>query len=450
MSPIVQKLLALTLCSGALLFDDSCALLHCHSKQLIASTSRGHRLSLTTSAGNDETNEKKVGGGISNTDKRVGSLESKKSSLIGEPQIFSKQALFGNGYNAVTISAVDEEFSAASIRQKNLPKGIERLQPSTLVKKTSINNDGDNETESDEYEIVDKFRFKIDADTLRNAISQKQSLKARQELLSTAGSDVVSLSKQEVLFDAAFLDKLTSSGTLDESGDSTVLRVQLDYDEFESMIQTATPLAEQKEEEGEGNKSTPTFDGDDNAALFSSNPVFFGRQTRRDRKDSLQYSSSRMDEAEAFLAQSSSSSSFQSMSDDGWKDRDDSKQAYSSYQAKMEKLSFPLPARLSSQNNNYNSTLLLESLTQPTTSRKGGIFSILGWAGDLLIPFLISTYFLLTSSNPTFLLSMLLLLLLLPSTSWLVSEVHDGCRDDCHAAATRRTLLDRCDTTSSR
>ena len=380
MCPTVQQLLALTLFSGALLFD-TFALLHCPPpKRLIAGTSRGHRLLLTTSAG-DETNEKNA-----ETINREESLTSatKKLPSIGEPQIFSKQALFGNGYNAVTVSAVDEEFSAAAIGQKNLPKGIERLQPSELVKKKPMNNDGENETEADEYEIVDKFRFKIDADTLQNAILQKQSLKARQELLSTVGSAFVPLSKQEVSFDASFLEKLASFGTLDESGDSTILRVQLDYDEFESMVH-ATQLAEQ-EPEGEGNESTHT-DGDnddDVAALFSSNPVFVDRQMRRDRKNSLQYSSSRMDEAERFLAQSSSS--FTTMTDGGWKDHaDSSHRPYpSSDQRNKEKSAILTPTKSLVQDSNYNSSFLLESVLQPFTNpRKAGILTILGLAGDL-------------------------------------------------------------------
>ena len=376
----VRQLLALAVYSGAL-FSDSCALILRPPRQLtVVTTSRGIQLLLMASNGDDERNEKGLDGWNSAVNKPEETTKSKKPSPIGEPQIFSKQALFGNEYNAVTVSAVDEEFSAAAIGQRNLPKGIERLQPSELVKKTSVNNDGaNNGTEADEYEIVDKFRFKIDADTLRNAILQKQSLNARQELLSSVGSDVVPLSKQEVSFDAAFLEKLTSSGTLDESGDSTILRVQLDYDEFESMVHTSQ-LAEQEQGDEEENQST--LDDNDIAALFGPNPVFVDRQMRRDRKKSLQYSSSRMDEAERFLAQSSSSSpssSFEAMIDDERKDRTGSEQAYPSDRANFGMSAILTPASSSLQSNN---SLFMESLLQPITSRKVGILNILGLTGD--------------------------------------------------------------------
>ena len=376
----VRQLLALAVYSGAL-FSDSCALILRPPRQLtVVTTSRGIQLLLMASNGDDERNEKGLDGWNSAVNKPEETTKSKKPSPIGEPQIFSKQALFGNEYNAVTVSAVDEEFSAAAIGQRNLPKGIERLQPSELVKKTSVNNDGaNNGTEADEYKIVDKFRFKIDADTLRNAILQKQSLNARQELLSSVGSDVVPLSKQEVSFDAAFLEKLTSSGTLDESGDSTILRVQLDYDEFESMVHTSQ-LAEQEQGDEEENQST--LDDNDIAALFGPNPVFVDRQMRRDRKKSLQYSSSRMDEAERFLAQSSSSSpssSFEAMIDDERKDRTGSEQAYPSDRANFGMSAILTPASSSLQSNN---SLFMESLLQPITSRKVGILNILGLTGD--------------------------------------------------------------------
>lgn len=262
--------------------------------------STGNRLWLTTAAADDETG----GGSGSNDD------GSRLQNRIHEPEIYSKQILFGNGYNAVTVSAVDEEFSAEAIGQRNLPKGIERVQPSELMKKETQNDGMSEESAANDYEIVDKFRFKIDPDALRSAILQKKSLKARQELTPSTGAaslqgDNVPLSAQEISFDASFLEKLAANAVVDDSSGSVVVRLQLDYDEFERMVNNDSDdgvvmyTADDEQEDDED--SIDDSDDDVVTALFNSNAAFVDRGQARNRRDLLQYSSSRMEQAERFI-----------------------------------------------------------------------------------------------------------------------------------------------------
>jgi hypothetical protein len=178
--------------------------------------------------------------------------------------------------------------------------------PSELVRteKRRIRNEktgtyqleSDIEQEEDSYEIVDKFRFFIDPDSLRNAIMQKTSLKMRQSS-STETSDQNSdireenESNKEITMDQSLLDKLASGeAVIDDTGENTIIRLTLDHDDFAAMI------------DNEGNEESYDDDDDDyDEDIYSSVSTYMSREEKIKNKDSMVYSTARMAEAESSL-----------------------------------------------------------------------------------------------------------------------------------------------------
>ena len=91
--------------------------------------------------------------------------------------------------------------------------------------------------EEDSYEYVDKFRFKVDADSLRAAIMQKTKLIATQQSSSFASSSPDKRSSDDdnsdgadsdnmgdITFNHALLDKLTTEAIIDDTGEKTTYR----------------------------------------------------------------------------------------------------------------------------------------------------------------------------------------------------------------------------------
>jgi hypothetical protein len=172
--------------------------------------------------------------------------------------------------------------------------------PSELVRseKRKIRNEktgtyqleSDIEQEEDSYEIVDKFRFFIDRDSLRNAIKQKTSLKMRQNsLMETAleGDE----SNNEVTMDQSLLDKLASGeAVIDDTGENTIIRLTLDQDDFSAMID--------KGNEGSSDDDDDDYDDED---IYTSGSTYISREEKIKSKDSMIYSTARMNEAESTL-----------------------------------------------------------------------------------------------------------------------------------------------------
>lgn len=170
--------------------------------------------------------------------------------------------------------------------------------PSKLIRaeKRKIRNEktgtyqleSDLEQEEDSYEIVDKFRFFVDPDSLRNAIMQKTSLKMRQTS-STETSDQNSESSKEITMDQSLLDKLASGeAVIDDTGENTIIRLTLNHDDFAAMI------------DNEGNEESYDDDDDDyDEDIYSSISTYISREEKIKYKDSMVYSTARMTEAES-------------------------------------------------------------------------------------------------------------------------------------------------------
>jgi hypothetical protein len=148
--------------------------------------------------------------------------------------------------------------------------------------------ESDIEEEEDSYEIVDKFRFFIDPDSLRNAIMQKTSLKMRQSSPMEAALEGDE-SNNEFIMDQSLLDKLASGeAVIDDMGENTIIRLTLDQDDFAAMID---------------NERNDRFsnDDDDDQDIYSSGSTYISREEKLKSKDSMVYSTARMDEAESSL-----------------------------------------------------------------------------------------------------------------------------------------------------
>ena len=186
--------------------------------------------------------------------------------------------------------------------------GVQRTVPSELIrKKRQI---ADNETADigdetvdegeDSFEIVDKFRFNIDADSLREAIVRKTSLKGRQQL-SSSQSDPYSSDfddseedSGEITFNQSLLDKLASGeAVIDDSGENTIIRLVLDHDDFADMVESRFSDYQ--------NANDDNDDEEDEDFMYSSDATYVDRKEREERKKSLEYSATKMEEAENFI-----------------------------------------------------------------------------------------------------------------------------------------------------
>ena len=144
--------------------------------------------------------------------------------------------------------------------------------------------------------MVDKFRFNIDADSLRAAILKKSKLKGRQQLsLSQSDqSSTIDDQSEEVTFNQSLLDKLASGeAVIDDSGENTIIRLVLDHDDFAAMV------------DSDSNGYSLGADNEDDSAedelMYSSETVYVDKKERAERKMSMIYSEVKMREAERFI-----------------------------------------------------------------------------------------------------------------------------------------------------
>ena len=200
------------------------------------------------------------------------------SSAVGQPEIFSRKALFGNDYDAASAAGL----SIATIADElTMPEGLQRVEPTTLVAKLP--------TEGAEYEEVDTFRFVIDAAALRKAMEQKGAVQVRQQLSAEgSGSDDSVLSTNELTLDASFLSKLATAKP--KEGSPSTLQLEMDFDELHQMIHGDVDSHAIYDEAGDA------LDGaDDDASTARTSGRIGGRPK------GLEYSEAQMKEAELFL-----------------------------------------------------------------------------------------------------------------------------------------------------
>ena len=184
--------------------------------------------------------------------------------------------------------------------------GVQRVAPSSLVRKQKTISERDENDESlelsdvddsdESFEMVDKFRFNIDADSLRAAILKKSKLKGRQQLsLSQSDqSSTIDDQSEEVTFNQSLLDKLASGeAVIDDSGENTIIRLVLDHDDFAAMV------------DSDSNGYSLGADNEDDSAedelMYSSETVYVDKKERAERKMSMIYSEVKMREAERFI-----------------------------------------------------------------------------------------------------------------------------------------------------
>lgn len=227
---------------------------------------------------------------LSHNDNTENSYSNISIKTLLTPVIYSKQILFGYG-NSEVLSSCDESCSFEDDQEnkfKNkLLKGLNKIEPSELIRKkkvrnektgtysyenndnsdsnSSANEEKNDEDQDSEYEIVDKFRFRIDGDALRNAVQQKTALKGRQiignkihfnkvETNSLEGQDdssndldanIYDINKSDcgnsdinsntdndgnsnddnIIFDQLLLDKISrGEAVIDDSGEDTIIR----------------------------------------------------------------------------------------------------------------------------------------------------------------------------------------------------------------------------------
>ena len=184
--------------------------------------------------------------------------------------------------------------------------GVQRVAPSSLVRKQKTlskrdENDGslelsDVDDNDESFEMVDKFRFNIDADSLRAAILKKSKLKGRQQLSLTQSdqSSTIDEQSEEITFNQSLLDKLASGeAVIDDSGENTIIRLVLDHDDFAAMVDSNSndyPLGADDED-----------DGAEDELMYSSEAVYVDKKERAERKKSMVYSEVKMREAERFI-----------------------------------------------------------------------------------------------------------------------------------------------------
>lgn len=185
---------------------------------------------------------------------------------------------------------------------------MQRTSPSELIRKkrqiseieTADTGDDTVDEGEDSFEIVDKFRFNIDADSLREAIVKKTSVKGRQQL-STSQSDLSSSdfddSKEDsgmITFNQSLLDKLASGeAEIDDSGENTIIRLVLDHDDFADMVESRFSDYRKTNDEYD--------DQEEEDFMYSSDATYVDRKEREERKKSLEYSAAKMKEAENFI-----------------------------------------------------------------------------------------------------------------------------------------------------
>jgi hypothetical protein len=182
---------------------------------------------------------------------------------------------------------------------------VQRTVPSELVRKSRQSAEseagdiGDETVDEgdDSFEIVDKFRFNIDADSLREAIVRKTALKGRQQL-SSSRSDPYSSDfddneedSGEITFNQSLLHKLASGeAVIDDSGDNTIIRLVLDHDDFADMVESRF-----------SDYQNANDDEEEEDLMYSSDATYVDRKESEERKKSLEYSAAKMKEAENFI-----------------------------------------------------------------------------------------------------------------------------------------------------
>ena len=184
--------------------------------------------------------------------------------------------------------------------------GVQRVAPSSLVRKQKTLGDRDENDKSlelsdvddsdESFEMVDKFRFNIDADSLRAAILQKSKLKGRQQLsLSQSDqSSTIDEQSEEITFNQSLLDKLASGeAVIDDSGENTIIRLVLDHDDFAAMVDS--------DSDGYSLGADNEDDGAEDELMYSSEAVYVDKKERAERKKSMVYSEVKMREAERFI-----------------------------------------------------------------------------------------------------------------------------------------------------
>jgi hypothetical protein len=182
---------------------------------------------------------------------------------------------------------------------------VQRTVPSELIRKSRQSAEseagdiGDETVDEgdDSFEIVDKFRFNIDADSLREAIVRKTALKGRQQL-SSSRSDPYSSDfddneedSGEITFNQSLLHKLASGeAVIDDSGDNTIIRLVLDHDDFADMVESRF-----------SDYQNANDDEEEEDLMYSSDATYVDRKESEERKKSLEYSAAKMKEAENFI-----------------------------------------------------------------------------------------------------------------------------------------------------
>jgi hypothetical protein len=144
--------------------------------------------------------------------------------------------------------------------------------------------------------MVDKFRFNIDADALRDAILKKSKLKGRQQLsLSQSDQSTSDNLSEEITFNQSLLDKLASGeAVIDDSGENTIIRLVLDHDDFAAMVDSNSDSYSLGDESDDD-------DDEENDLMYSAEAVYVDRKERAERKKSMEYSELKMREAERFI-----------------------------------------------------------------------------------------------------------------------------------------------------
>ena len=222
---------------------------------------------------------------------------------------------------------------------------MQRTAPTDLVKKPrkkvrnerkgtySYDDEKADDTEvgvvddEDSYEYVDKFRFKVDADSLRAAIMQKTKLIATQQSSSFASSSADKRSSDDdnsdgadsdnmgdITFNHALLDKLTTEAIIDDTGEKTTYRLVMDIDEFEAMIETSNKSKRKTknrligDDDIDGNEFISGSNSEEdvdmnnfNSNMYSPDGVYVDMRKKEERKKSLLYSESKMTSAEDFI-----------------------------------------------------------------------------------------------------------------------------------------------------
>ena len=147
---------------------------------------------------------------------------------IKKPMIYSKEDLFGTtGRNsAVNMLASNTLLESAArkdlLDKSKLPKGFERLEPSQLVKTNS--NDSTNDGDGGVM-IVDKFSFRVDPESLRNAIAQRSAVDVVQQRSVNSIESINSVldgnegddtsPKRSVQLDYDLIEKLSKYGVME-------------------------------------------------------------------------------------------------------------------------------------------------------------------------------------------------------------------------------------------